>query len=104
MNDIRANGIVGIVQVGDDDKDFIHFSEWWNGEGLDIYFNTDLNKDIKLSLHIDELHALAVAMVISKYINIEDVTKEVEQTIEDIKKRKRTMRSYDKIFLYDEEF
>ena len=104
MNDIRANGIVGIVQVGDDDKDFIHFSEWWNGEGLDIYFNTDLNKDIKLSLHIDELHALAVAMVISKYINIEDVTKEVEQIIEDIKKRKRTMRSYDKIFLYDEEF
>ena len=24
MNDIRANGIVGIVQVGDDDKDCIH--------------------------------------------------------------------------------
>lgn len=104
MNDIRANGIVGIIQVGDDDKDYIHFSEWWNGEGLDICFNTDLNKDIKLSLHIDELHALAVAMVISKYINIEDVEEEVERTIEDIKKRKRTMRSYDKIFLYDEEF
>ena len=88
MNDIRNNGIVGVVQVGDDDKDFIHFSEWWNGDGLDICLNTYSNKDIKLSLHIDELHALAVAMVISKYINIEDVEEEVERTIEDIKKRK----------------
>lgn len=104
MNDIRDNGIVGIVQVGDDGNDCIHFSEWWNGEGLDICFNTDLNKDIKLSLHINELHALAVAMVISKYINIKDVEEEVERTIEDIKKRKRTMRSYDKISLNDKEF
>lgn len=104
MNDIRNNGIVGVVQVGDDDKDFIHFSEWWNGEGLDIYLNTNSNKDIKLSLHIDELHALAVAMVISKYINIEDLEEEVERTIEDIKKRKKSMRSYDKRFNYGEEF
>ena len=79
MNDIRDNGIVGVVQVGDDDKDYIHFSEWWNGEGLDISFNTDLNKYTKLSLHIDELHALAVTMVISKYINIEDVEEDVKR-------------------------
>lgn len=39
------------------------FHEWWNGEGVDIMFDTNLNKDNKpstVSLHHTELHHIAV--------------------------------------------
>ena len=39
FNDLRRNGIVGIIDVDGLQPTSLHFAEWWNGEGFDVSFD-----------------------------------------------------------------
>lgn len=71
MKNIRRNSITGIVEIASfGEKDVsLHFNEWWSGEGVDFTF--DENK--KVSLHLDEIHALFVAMVATEMVDMDSV-------------------------------
>jgi len=65
MNNVRKNGIVGTLEWEDytDDKiRYLHFSEWWNGEGFDFTFNHGTKQEKRISLDIFEMENLMVAM------------------------------------------
>ena len=71
MKNIRRNSISGIVEVDSFGEKGVslHFAEWWNGEGVDFTF--DENRFVHL--HIDEIHALFVAMVAAKMVDLDQV-------------------------------
>lgn len=90
MNDIRRNGIVGIVETEGLTKVSLHFSEWWNGEGMDF----DFDDKKKFSLHIDEMHALAVALTAAGYIDLEAVREEADTLNEKAELRAAMLRKH----------
>lgn len=67
MNNIRKNGIVGVIEEEGLVKVNLHFSEWWNGEGLDFNFD-----DKRFELHIDEIGALVTAAVITGMVDVQE--------------------------------
>ena len=71
MKNIRRNSLSGIVEIDSfGEKDVsLHFNEWWNGEGVDFTF--DEKKFIHL--HLDEIHALFVAMVATEMVDLDSV-------------------------------
>ena len=71
MKNIRRNSLSGIVEIDSfGEKDVsLHFNEWWSGEGVDFSF--DENKFIHL--HLDEIHALFVAMVATEMVDLDSV-------------------------------
>jgi hypothetical protein len=71
MKNIRRNSLSGIVEIASfGEKDVsLHFNEWWSGEGVDFTF--DENK--KVSLGLDEIHALFVAMVATEMVDLDSV-------------------------------
>ena len=81
MNDMRRNSIAGIIEHRglSDEKDIsLHFSEWWNGEGLDLTFGEGTNLRPVLGLHLDELHMLVVAAVATGMVDLDSVQTEVK--------------------------
>lgn len=68
MNDIRRNSITGIFEHKGLIGVNLHFSEWWNGEGMDF----DFDKESKFGLHIEELHALFVAAIASGMVDVDE--------------------------------
>ena len=78
MNDIRANGIVGIVQVGDDDKDFIHFSEWWNGEGYPLGLKgEDIPLECRILAIVDAFDAMTSDRPYRKALSTQQAAQEL---------------------------
>lgn len=73
MNNMRKNGMVGIIENQSfDTATVVHFSEWWNGEGLD--FEVSHGKESKkFSLHIDEMHCLVTAMNACGMIDLDQI-------------------------------
>ena len=73
MNNMRKNGMVGVLENTDfDTTTTVHFSEWWNGEGLD--FEVSHGKETKkLSLHMNEMHSLVTAMVATGMIDLDQI-------------------------------
>lgn len=95
MKNIRRNSLSGIVETelfGVKNVS-LHFAEWWSGEGVDFAF--DENK--KVSLGLDEIHALFVAMVATEMVDVDSVindaydmrreTADREEHIEAIRKK-----------------
>ena len=85
MKNIRRNSITGIVEHKGLTDVSLHFSEWWNGEGMDFTF--DENKSI--SLHGEELHALIVAAMASEYIDMDSVKEDVDWMILESRRREK---------------
>lgn len=87
--DIRYTTISGLYE---DDETLapisIHFSEWWNGEGLT--FDFDHQKHI--SLHSDELHALCAIAIATGMIDIEDCIVEAHEMKKASEKRDEDIR------------
>jgi len=55
MNNINRNATVGIINCGILESDnYLHFAEWWSGEGLDFEL-TSGKKTQRFQLHIDEM-------------------------------------------------
>ena len=88
MNDIRDNAIVGMINFEDAlVPTSLHFSEWWNGQGMDINFTNEPNKTI--SLHSDEIEALVVAAKIIGLIDFKSIKRRVKQVQKEAKERKQ---------------
>lgn len=85
MKNMRKNAIVGIFESQGLLKTELHFSEWWNGEGMDFDFSDGKNK---FSLHAEEIHALVVAALASSMIDMEHVQEDVEAMAKDSEQRR----------------
>lgn len=74
MNDIRRNGIIGLIEYetpsANYNQQYCHFSEWWNGEGIDFTFS-DKNGERRISLHLDDITALVTAAIASDFVDID---------------------------------
>lgn len=92
MSDIRRNGIVGVIEVDGLSKVSLHFSEWWNGEGMDFQFN---DEDKRISLHIDELRALATAALATGFIDLDEIAQEVQDINESAIRRQHNSQEYE---------
>ena len=80
-----VKGQIGLVDVETAiDKFSIHFSEWWNGEGIDHTIMREKEKDLKLSLSGVEMEYLVAIWIKTGYIDI----KEVKKISKQIKKNK----------------
>lgn len=91
MSNIRRDGIVGVLEYEQGITDVkLHFSEWWNGEGMDF----DFNEQKKFALHTDELHSLAVAAVASGMIDIDAVIKEANELNTESQRRREAIYAY----------
>ncbi|NBW56537.1 hypothetical protein EBR43_01890 [bacterium] len=77
VKNLRKDGIVGLFEYAGLDDGYIHFSEWWNGEGFDL----DFGNDKRVSLHIDELNALVSICIATNYIDIDDCKENAQQMI-----------------------
>jgi hypothetical protein len=87
--DIRYNTISGLFE---DDTSLVpvsvHFSEWWNGEGLT--FNFDDQKHI--SLHSDEIRALCVVAIATGMVSVDDCTEAAYQMKKESSDRDEAIR------------
>lgn len=74
MNNIR-NGKIGIIEVSSvfGKGSAIEFNEWFNGEGVDFRFEDD--KKGTISLHMDELEAIATVAIMLEMIDIKECKK-----------------------------
>ena len=78
--EVRRKGIVGLVESKGLVKSSIHFSEWWNGEGMDFVVDSD-NKEpeVRISLHSEELTVMMAIAIKTGYVEIDEVNKLVEE-------------------------
>ena len=91
MSDIRDNAIVGVINFEDAlVPTSLHFSEWWNGEGMDVNFTNERDKTI--SLHSDEIEALVVAAKIVGLIDFKSIKKRVKQVRKEADKYKEGLK------------
>ena len=88
-NNIRKNGIVGVVETDNLIPVNLHFSEWWSGEGLDLNFLNEKNKSI--SLHMDEIETLTIAAFLCGMIDIKEIKKQAKRIEEDSLKREEEL-------------
>ena len=85
MQNIRKDSTVGIIEKDDIFGKFsLHFSEWWNGEGMDFTFD----EDKRISLHIEEIHTLVVSAIATGMIDMESVEEDVQSLLKDSEVRK----------------
>lgn len=86
---MRKDALVGIIEYLPSDTSMknrsLHFSEWWNGEGLDFEFENS-NKRISLDLH--EMEALVTSIIACGMVDMEEVEKKVR-----ILKREKSARA-----------
>ena len=81
--EVRNRARVGIVETDITVKSSIHFSEWWNGEGMDFTIEHDNDSlDTKLSLHSEELTVLAAIGLRTGMIDLKDLKKLSKEIIE----------------------
>jgi len=96
MKNLRNNSITGIYESNDGLSDVsIHFSEWWNGEGMDFTFNEKKN----VSLHIDELHGMFACAVASGMVDLEEVIRESAELKDRSKEREEALEILKKAYL-----
>ncbi len=90
MKNIRRNSITGIVETtGLTDVSLI-FSEWWNGEGVDFTFDDKM----RISLHLDEIRALFVAMVATEMVDLDEVINDAYDMRRDSAERERLIEDF----------
>ena len=83
MKNIRRNSITGIIESEGLTNVSLHFTEWWNGEGMDFTFD---EKKV-ISLHSEELKALMVAALAAEMVDIGSIMEEVVEIKADSKRR-----------------
>lgn len=73
---VRKTGTVGIIEDSSlHGPVSVHFSEWWNGEGMD--YTIEHNKETKkFDLHLDEMRLLVTAAIVGGQIDIEECVRE----------------------------
>lgn len=89
MKNIRRNSITGIIESEGLTNVSLHFSEWWNGEGMD--FNFDDKKF--MSLHSEELSAIMVAALAAEMVDIGSIMDELYDLLKESEKRERMIEN-----------
>jgi hypothetical protein len=89
MKNFRNNSITGIYETEGLSRVNLHFTEWWNGEGMDFTF--DENKSI--SLHGEELHALMVSAIVTGMIDIGSVMEDALEMKMETKERNASIEA-----------
>lgn len=88
---LRKNSITGLIETDNLTKVSLHFSEWWNGEGLDFDFG-----DKRIALHSDELHAMFVSAAASGFVDWESVMVDAKELRLESEERARMIESFAK--------
>jgi hypothetical protein len=89
MKNFRNDSITGIYESEGLSRVNLHFSEWWNGEGMDFTF--DEKKPI--SLHMEEIHALMVSAIVTGMVDIGMVMEDVSEMKRETKERKAAIEA-----------
>lgn len=89
MKNIRRNSITGIIESQGLTEVSLHFSEWWNGEGMD--FTIDDKKTI--SLHSEELHAIILAGLAAEMVDFDLLMDELYDLLKESEKRERMIEN-----------
>lgn len=80
--DIRFDSITGLLE---DNEGLVpislHFSEWWNGEGLDFTFYEPDQSEKKVSFHMNEIKNLAIAALAAGYIDLNEIKEGAENLL-----------------------
>lgn len=76
---LRKNGISGIIETECTEKVKLHFSEWWNGEGMDFTFTVKKQPDKTFSLSLEEMAALVSAAMAVGMIDMEEIDENVQR-------------------------
>lgn len=97
MNNVRRNAAVGIIETeGMSSPVTIHFSEWWNGEGIDFTIDREGGETVRFGLHLDEIHAIATAAAAIGMIETDRVQEAADHLNEQSEKRAARVRSFAK--------
>ena len=98
LNDLRRNGIVGIIDVDGLQPTSLHFAEWWNGEGCDYTFNHGEKDERHVSLHMDDLEALVTAAIAGGFIDIDTCKEKAEELERASEERDERIRQFNKTY------
>lgn len=103
MNNFRENGIVGVLEFEDNIVPVtLHFSEWWNGEGIDYNFINERGKFV--SLHMDEIESLVVAAKLTGLISFKTIKKKVKKVRKETETRNQELQNFkDQFYKNNEE-
>lgn len=99
MNDMRRNGIVGVIEVDGLQPTSVHFAEWWNGEGMDVCFD---DGDV-IKLHITQLQALVVMGLATEFVDMDEAVKQAADLIGESAYRQQRLESIREAMKKDEE-
>jgi len=97
MNDIRKTGTVGVIEyeyLGTDKNQYLHFAEWWNGEGCDFTFNHGKKVERHISLHMDDLEALVTAAIACGFIDVDTCKEKAEELERASEERAERIRQF----------
>ena len=90
MIDMHTRSITGIYE---DERGLapvsIHFSEWWNGEGMTFEFNDQKH----INLHSDELQALFAIAIATGMVDVKQCKKDANHLVEESEKRKIALQA-----------
>lgn len=92
-SDIRRTGVVGIIERSDlDDTSSLHFSEWWNAEGLDFHFDQGTKREARISLSVNQLEMLATAALAAGFLDLDAVEEQAEELKRASRKKMRKIQ------------
>lgn len=95
LSNIRKNAIVGIIEESGLAEDHsLHFSEWWNGEGLDLHFDQETRREARISLSITQLKMLAVAAHAAGFLDLDEVVDNATELLASSRTRDRKTQEF----------
>lgn len=80
MREIRFDTISGKIEDVGSTGACVQFNEWYDKAGLDLYFYDNLEVK-QISLTKDELHALALIMCATKFVDVPSLQTEAEEYV-----------------------
>jgi hypothetical protein len=89
VKNLRKDAMVGLYEYVGLNDGYVHFSEWWNGEGFDL----DFGNDKRISLHMDELNALVSICIATNYIDIDECKENAQEMISQSEDRKEKIEA-----------
>ena len=88
MKNFRNNSITGIYESEQGlAKVSLHFTEWWNGEGMDFTFDDKT----PITLHCDEIRGLIVSALATGMVDVESILEEVFEMKQESQRRKEAI-------------
>ena len=99
MNDLRRNGIVGIIEIDGLQPTSMHVAEWWNGEGFDVCFD---DGEV-MKLHLTQLQALVVMSIATDFVDVDEAIKQAADLIGESEYRQQRLESIRDSIKKDEE-